>query len=215
MNWVSLLKALGLVQTECIACQREGHFVEQGYICGDCIKSIKPHHPIDYVHIDYLSSYRVFGIYDGVLMHAIRSIKFDLNKPLTKRLGEIIKPYLWDYIGQVNPDYVTYPPLNLTRFWTRGFNHAELILRHAGVTPVELFVRKGYHKPMALMSKEERKEAVEMFRLRKGTLDLVENKVILIFDDIITTGTTISHLAKLLLMAGALEVHAFFVAKDV
>ncbi len=215
MNLVGILKGLGLIERECISCKKEGYFVGQGYVCEECLQSIKPYHPINYVHIDYIFSYRVFGIYDGVLMDVIKSIKFDLNKPLAKKLGQAIKPYLWDYIQQVNPDCVTFPPLNYRRLWQRGFNHAELILKHAGVTPIKLFIRKGFSKPMALLSKEEREKAVKEFDLRKETLDLIENKVILIFDDLITSGTTVSYLAKLLLMAGASQVHAFFVAKAI
>ncbi len=215
MNLIHIIKKLGLIDTECAVCKKENYFIDQGYICEECINNIKPYHPIEYEHIEYLFSYRIFGIYEGVLMHTIKSIKFHLNKPLARILGEIIKPYLWDYIHQVKPDYVTFPPLNYRRIWQRGFNHAELILKHAGVTPIKLFIRRGFSKPMALLSKEEREKAVREFDLRKESLDLIENKVILIFDDLITSGTTVSYLAKLLLMAGASQVHAFFIAKAI
>lgn len=49
--------------------------------------------------------------------------------------------------------------------------------------------------------------------LKDEAIDLLENKKVLIFDDVLTTGATITRLAELSLMVGALEVHAFFVAK--
>ncbi len=214
MKVLELLKGLGIIRSECKVCGKEGGFKGQAYICQACLESIKPHHPIEYKRIDYLFSYRVFGLYDGVLKEVITSIKFELNIPLARRLGSMIAPHLWSYIQEVDAHYVSYPPLNYRRMWTRGFNQVRLILESAGITPMELFTRRGFSKPMASLDAKQRQRAIMEYELKSRTLDLIEGKRILIVDDVLTTGSTASRLAKLLLSVGAEEVHAFFIAKS-
>ena len=212
---LKLLKGLGLLQTECVACGKDGNYKEQGYVCEDCLNKLKPFHPIEHRHIDYVFSYRVFSAYEGVLKEVIRSIKFDLNIPLAIRLGKIISPYLWEYMNDIDADLITCPPLNYRRMWTRGFNHVEKILQGAGIKPMSIFVRRGFSKPMAFLSTTERAKAVKEYQIRREMIDFVYQKKILIVDDLLTNGITISRLAELLLSVGANEVHAFFVAKRV
>ncbi len=214
MKVLDFLKNLGLIRSECKVCGKEEEFKEQAYICQVCLESIKPYHPIEYKHMDYMASYRVFGLYEGTLKEVITSIKFELNIPLARRLGRIIAPYLWSYIEEIDAHYVSYPPLNYRRMWTRGFNQVKLILESAGITSVELFIRRGFSKSMAFLSPAQRQKAIMEYNLRRQMIDLIEGRRILIVDDILTTGSTVSHLARLLLSAGAKEVHAFFIAKS-
>ncbi|SHK30344.1 ComF family protein [Thermocrinis minervae] len=209
------LRLLGIVEEGCINCGGTLDNLSQGYFCSPCLDSIKPFHPYEYKRIPYLFSYRVFGLYQGVLREVIRVIKFENSKTLAYELGRRIAPYLWEYIEEIGPDVITYPPLNIRRFWSRGFNHVKAILQGAQVPALQLFERVGLSKPMALAKgKEERKRYAKEYRLKKEIIDFVEGKRILVVDDLITTGTTVSRLAELLLCVGADEVHGFFVAGE-
>lgn len=211
---IGLLQASGLAQSSCRACGKDFRGKDQGLICELCLEGLRPYHPMDYSQkIDYVSSYRVFGLYEGVLKEVLHCIKFYNSKTLALRLGRALRDHLWEYVDQVQPDVVTFPALNLRRFWSRGFNHVEHILKGAGLPSVKLFRRVDLSPPLALLSKEERQRAVTGHRLREDLLDLVENKRVLVVDDLLTTGSTLRRLAYLLLSVGASEVHAYIVAR--
>ncbi|RMH05622.1 MAG: ComF family protein, partial [Aquificota bacterium] len=130
------------------------------------------------------------------------------------RLGLVIKDHLWEFIKEVEPDLITFPPLNTRRFWVRGFNHVEEMLKGAHVPCIQVYKRVGFSPPMARLSAQERQKAVGEYTLREETIDLLEGKRILLVDDILTTGSTLSRLAYLALYVGAQEVYAYVIAKD-
>lgn len=211
---IGLLQSLGLALSRCVSCKRSFRGWSQGFVCEDCLDSLKPYHPVDYSErIEYVFSYRVFGLYEGVLKEVIQTVKFENSKGLALLLGKRIAPHLWEYVEELKPDVITCPSLNLRRWWTRGFNHVEYILMGAGLSCMKLFSRKDMSPPLARLSKEERQEAVLGHHLREELVDFVEDKKVLVVDDLLTTGSTIKRLAYLLLSAGAQEVHAYFVAR--
>ncbi|MFN3976227.1 MAG: ComF family protein [Aquificaceae bacterium] len=211
---IALLQVLGLAQEDCRVCGSSFMGKGQGFICEECLNGLKPYHPMDYSHrIEYVFSYRVFGLYEGTLKEMIHCIKFHNSKGLTLRLGRVIKEHLWEYIEEIEPDLITFPPLNLRRFWNRGFNHMEYILKGAGVPYLKTFKRTDMAPPLALLNKEERSKAVLGYRLREELIEHLEDKKVLIVDDLLTTGSTIKRLAYLLMSVGAKEVHAYFVAR--
>lgn len=164
--------------------------------------------------VEYVSSYRVFGLYQATLRSIILGIKFHHSKSLAQRLGLAIKDHLWEFIKETEPDLITFPPLNIRRLWTRGFNHVEEVLKGAGVPYIGVFKRVGFSPPMARLSKEKRQKAVMEYTIREDMLDFLEDKKVLLVDDILTTGATLSRLAYLLLSVGAKEVYAYIIAKD-
>ncbi|MEN3028611.1 MAG: phosphoribosyltransferase family protein [Aquificaceae bacterium] len=211
---IALLQSLGLAEGTCLSCGSIFRGREQGFICEGCLRSLHPYHPMDYsVRLDYVSSYRVYGLYEGALREVIQSIKFHRVKSLALRLGQVIRGHLREYIERVQPDVITFPSLNLRRFWGRGFNHVECILRGAEVPYLEVFKRVDLKPPLARLKVRDRERAVSGHRLKKGFVDFLEGKRVLVVDDLLTTGFTIKRLAYLLLSVGAEEVHAYFVAK--
>jgi len=211
---ISILQVFGLVQEDCKVCGSSFRGKDQGFVCEECLSELKPYHPMDYSHrLDYVFSYRVFGLYEGTLKEMIHCIKFDNSKSLALRLGKIIKDHLWEYIREMEPDLITFPPLNLRRFWNRGFNHMEYILKGAEVPYFKAFKRTDMAPPLALLNKEERSKAVLGHRLREELIDHFEDKKVLIVDDLLTTGSTIKRLAYLLMSVGVKEVHVYFVAR--
>lgn len=211
---IGFLQLLGLAQMQCISCDSSFLGKEQGFICQRCLQSIKPYHPMDYsLKLDYLSSYRIYGLYEGVLKHLIQTIKFQNSKKLALSLGNIIREHLWEYIEEIKPDVITFPPLNLRRFWSRGFNHTEYILKGAQVPFLKVFRRIDLSPPLARLDKERRKKAVLGYRIREEFIDFLEGKRVLIVDDLLTTGSTVQRLAYLLMSVGTMEVYAYFVAK--
>ncbi|MCS7171514.1 MAG: phosphoribosyltransferase family protein [Aquificaceae bacterium] len=211
---VGLLQHLGLAEDTCGACGLKFKGSGQGFVCEDCLNRLKPYHPMDYSkRLLYVHSYRVFGLYEGILREVIQCIKFYRSKALALRLGQIIRNHIWEYMEDVRPDLITFPSLNPRRFWSRGFNHMEYLLKGAEVPYVRVFKRLDLKPPLAMLKKEERKRAVLGHRLKEELLQYLEGKRVLVVDDLLTTGSTIERLAYLLLSVGAEEVHAYFVGR--
>ena len=207
-----ILRTLGLSKIECIHCGNP--ILDDSFLCLDCLQELKPFHPFEYTHIPYVFSYRVFGRYEGVLKSLILEVKFSNNPFVARWLGGVIKEYLWEFVEETQPDIITFPELNLRRFWTRGFNQVMEMLKGAGIPHQRIFKRKGFDPPMARLGKAERSKAVQSHLLREEWIDALEGKRVLIVDDVLTTGGTMSHLAELLLSVGVEKTHAFFLAKE-
>lgn len=210
-----ILELLNLTSKVCKNCGKEFEPQEQGYLCWDCVGEIKPHHPIDYKELEFVSSYKVFSLYEGSLAECIRLIKFGSVEPLARILGDRISEDLKSFIYEVNPDLITTVPLHPLRLWNRGFDHNGEILKGAGVDFEEILVRVRYAKPLASYGKERRSKVLEgAYRVRRKYMDEIEGKRIFVFDDILTTGTTCRNIAELLLSLGADKVFFYFVAKE-
>ena len=109
-------------------------------------------------------------------------------------------------------------PLYPERLAERGFNQAEVIARElAGLTGLRVdstaVVRvKKTERHRAGMGARERARSLEKaFRVRAPRL--VEGRVALLVDDVMTTGSTAGELARALLESGARSVNVLTLAR--
>ena len=109
-------------------------------------------------------------------------------------------------------------PIHRLRLNWRSYNQSELVARElADKTKLEiapdLLIRVKNKKPQAeIKNKEERNANVEGI-FYCPTPERVRNKIILLIDDVATTGSTLNQAAKTLKQAGALKVIGLVVAK--
>ena len=112
-------------------------------------------------------------------------------------------------------------PLHVKRFRERGFNQACSLARrlfHASTAVVDPFIleRTRYTAPqMRLSSKERLRNTRGAFQVRKGCEDMVNQRKFLLFDDILTTGSTVSSAADALKRHGASQVDVLAIARAV
>jgi competence protein ComFC len=108
--------------------------------------------------------------------------------------------------------YVIVPvPLHPARERERGFNQsaliAELLSAHTALATKPLLKRVRYTTTQTAFDRAERMQNLHgAFRLRKSA-DVRGLRVLLV-DDVLTTGSTLSECARVLKGAGALSVHA-------
>jgi len=114
-------------------------------------------------------------------------------------------------------DLIIPVPLHRRRRWERGFNQAEVVAREigkrAGITLARNVLRKIRNSPpQTTLEREERAENVrEAFAVVRK--EFLRGKVILLVDDVYTTGSTMGECARILLQEGAAEVRAITVAQ--
>ena len=196
---------------------------DKQYVCETCwdsIERVHPHHAlykdtrgklVKAGHVDSLVSCCVFTT-DGAfqsLVHEMKYGKFEkLGVWLGGHLGEEIKR------KGVHADYLIPIPLHKRKFRERGYNQAELIARGVSVVtgaPVraDLIRRRRFTETQTKLNIDERKKNMEdAFELLPGKEEEMRGKSVIIIDDVITTGATISSCAEKLKAAGAEHVVA-------
>lgn len=100
------------------------------------------------------------------------------------------------------PDVITCVPMHGWHKFRRGFNQSEEFAKYLsemwGVPYVPMFQRKlRSHKQARLSAAQRQENAARSFVRRKDVGELAGQRILLV-DDIVTTGATVSHCAQLL-----------------
>lgn len=146
-----------------------------------------------------------------IVLPAIHRLKFygrqDLASPMAHQMSKVVEERFCD----VDFDFVTCIPLTRRRLFKRGYNQSKLlakaISKDLGVPFSSSLVKIFNTKPQRKTLKKQRRGNVYGAYDIKNGVD-VDDKCILIVDDIKTTGSTISHCADILKMYGAKSVYA-------
>jgi ComF family protein len=184
-------------------------------LCSECAKSHR-----------YFTLARSAGPYQNGLRDAIHRFKYGrkrfLARPLGAILAKVAKELLavgdktaWGGVAGLVP-----VPLARKRIEERGFNQAELLAQKAGELiglPVLPVLKKIRETPSQTgLSREQRKQNLEgAFEYCAGKAIFPAGCLVIIIDDVFTTGCTISECARVLLKAGAREVYAATLARTV
>lgn len=153
--------------------------------------------------------------YNGKVRHSILLYKFYNRRSYGSIYGrllaeKLLREPLCDY------DILTWVPVSRRRNYFRGYDQVELIALAAGKkleTPAMATLRKVRHtRPQSRLSDISQRKANVLGAFAVIDPAAVAGKRILLLDDIITTGSTISECARVLLTAGAKEVHCAAVA---
>jgi ComF family protein len=160
---------------------------------------------------------RSYAAYRGVLVRAVVLLKFEQIEPLAAYFGERVASVARR--DGLFGDMVVPVPLHRTRERERGFNQAELIARIVAkrlrlpLKPV-LLKRTKARPDKHILSHEERWKIVRgAFATRPGSQ--VDNKRVLLVDDVMTSGATLDACAAALLESGAKSVVGLTVARAV
>ncbi len=162
-----------------------------------------------------------FGEYEGGLRSLIHLLKYEAVLPLAPLLGGMLADAMEELLpscGDSRP-LVVPVPLHKSKRSDRGFNQAELIARAAVKRlPVRLelatgvLVRQRATISQVGLTREQRMENVrDAFRVRDRKSVL--GRIVVVVDDVMTTGTTISECARVLKEAGAKQILAATVAR--
>lgn len=192
------------IENETPACSKCGVLLE--VVTSDHCPDCREH------HYDLAGS---VGLYENALVAAVLNLKrVPVIPPI---LIDQIRPTL-ELRGLEEFDVVVPIPLSSKRRIERGFNQAEVIgstvsrLTHIP-TDYHSLVRMA-HTPLhrAAMDRKAREITVKnAFEVRRP--NLVKGKAVLLVDDILTSGATVSNCAKVLKNCGTAKVGVFTLAR--
>ena len=117
-------------------------------------------------------------------------------------------------------DIIIPVPIHKKRMYERGYNQSELIVKRVAKelkiqdrVKTKILIKQKNTKPQSSISAKQRKENVKNVYTIKNS-ESIKNKKVLIFDDIITTGSTCNECKKELIKNHAKKVGIFVVARD-
>ncbi|MCX6781019.1 MAG: hypothetical protein NT003_02805 [Candidatus Magasanikbacteria bacterium] len=148
---------------------------------------------------------------------AIRAVKYGRVRDAAELCGTWVQPIVARVIKDVTGPCVIIPvPLHLERFAERGFNQAELLARAAVnsnmVIDTSLLQRTVYTHAQAESNEEERQKQIQKaFSVSPGRRCDAQ-MTYMIFDDVVTTGSTIRDCARALRASGAEKILGITIA---
>ena len=178
--------------------------IDQEFTCANC-----SHRALEFDAA--ISAYRSRGIIRVVMLKFKYGGQLHLRHPLGRWLLQALAD---DRIRDRTFDIIVPVPLHPARLRERGFNQAELLARilsaKIGVRMQPALERIRYTTTQTAFDRVERMENLrDAFRLRKN----IGDSRVLLVDDVLTTGSTLSECARILRKAGAQSVHAVTAAR--
>lgn len=158
-----------------------------------------------------LEKARSIFIHEGEAMNAVLRYKKGARY-FYRTFSALALPMLeHDFMGA---DFLTFVPLTPKAQKERGYNQSELIAlqlaRLSGLPALAVFEKKKETFQQKALGRHER-EANLAGCFRVLDKSLVKGKKVVIVDDVLTTGATLSELARILKKAGTSEVYALTV----
>jgi competence protein ComFC len=187
-------------------CPRCGQPQPSGMLCPGCVSW--------QAQIDGIRSPFRF---DGVIRQAIHQLKYRNLRALAMPLARLLKDYL---TTNPIPGEVLVPvPLHQKRLRERGYNQSRLLAQELGKLtglPVvdDCLIRQQHAMPQARTAtvNERRSNVVNAFTCHDQRL---QNKPVLLIDDVATSGATVDACAAALKASGATSVWALVLAREI
>jgi ComF family protein len=208
-------------ETVCPAC-REALTADPHRVCPRCTSSIGEFAALEGTcahcggasfHFD--QAFRL-GVYGGILREVILRMKYGGDEILAATVGSVWADHWAARFRAVEAQVVVPVPLHWWRRWRRGYNQSEpLAVALAGRLGLPCETRSlrriRYTRPQTNQSATARRENMRgAFRSSGGVA--VRGRTILLIDDVLTTGSTVSEAARALKAAGAARVVAAVLA---
>jgi len=175
-----------------------------GQLCGPCVAGHVPRH-FDRVYAPLL--------YDFPVDRMILGLKFHGELAAGRLLGELVARAL-ESEGVVVPDALIAVPLHRQRLLQRGFNQARELARPLAqqfrIPLADGLLRRAQHGPtQAELPLAKRRQNI------RGLFQVIKTppRHVVIIDDVVTSASTVSEIARVLKAAGAQRVDVWAVAR--
>lgn len=202
----------------CLGCKKSGV-----YLCITCLSEIPA--------AERESEEWIFPIFDyrhPYTKKALWFLKYKKGRKFAEIFAEILYGKILEELSELSlmenfRDPVLIPiPLSKQRHRERGYNQAELIAKGLAFldkgenfqlrTDILIKSKDTPHQTQIKNRSKRLENVIGTFMVQTGKEELIKNKNIILIDDILTTGATLTEAKKILRKSGARKVIAFTVA---
>lgn len=164
--------------------------------------------------IPFVASWIAVWYYEGVVRESLLRYKFQNAQSYADAYGRMLAMRLQQ--EQRSFEVLSWIPISRRRKWRRGYDQVELIARavgkELGLPPVQTLRKIRHNPPQSGIAGQAERKANVLGAYAVIAAERFSGKQVLLLDDIITTGATVSECARVLLTAGAKEVTCAAVA---
>lgn len=202
-----------LFPPKCVLC---GKILSQDQmdLCHEC-RIDSPECPISRNKLSFLDSWVAVWYYENPVRRSLLRYKFRGHRSYAASYGRLLAMK----ILQAHPegfDLLTWIPTSPLRKFRRGYDQVELLAKYTGrelgLQPVKLLRKVRNNRPQSQIHGDAHRRANVLGVYKVTDPEKLAGKKILLLDDIVTTGSTAGEASRVLLTAGAKEVHLGAVA---
>lgn len=200
----SCYQSLPFIQHACTQCALPLEVeTKTDSLCGHCLK-----HPPAYDHS--LSLLR----YENKVVQLVTRYKFHNSLSYSRLLAELLLDKL---INAAKPDCMIAVPLHKNRLYRRGFNQShelgKIISKRLKIPLVNEVVHRirETEQQAGLNAKQRRQNIRGAF----AVVEPIKYKHVVLIDDVVTTGSTVNELARVLKKAGVQTISVWSIARAV
>lgn len=158
------------------------------------------------------------GPYDGALRDMILRMKHPGNEGLAEAVGESWSRHSAARLGELGVEMVVAVPLHWRRQWQRGFNQSEMLAR-AWAAELQVPLRSKWLRRIRATPRQTFLSAAARRENVRGAFQAsararFQGRAVLLVDDVLTTGSTMSEAARTMKRAGARLVIAAVLGHD-
>lgn len=202
-----------LYPEKCVLC---GRILEKEELdlCHQC-RIDAPECPISRTKLTFLDSWTALWYYEGNVRRSLLRYKFQGRQKYAESYGRLLAMKLLKE-DRSEYDLLTWIPISRKRRKKRGFDQVELLANHVGrelgIPPIATMEKVRHNKPQSRIVGHAQRRANVLGAYHMLSHVDINGKRLLLLDDIITSGATAEETARVLLTAGAKEVHLAVVA---
>lgn len=181
-------------------CQKCGKQINtENYLCNDCS-----------ITINFYEKGIALYPYDGMIKEALYRFKYGGRRKYAQFFAKMMTEQLEQTNFYKEIDLIIPVPISKERRVQRGYNQTEELTKYISkYTNIpwdkDILIRTKHTKPQSSFAPSQRRQNIK--NAFQCTYSL-NSKVILIIDDIYTTGSTINECARVLKKAGAQDIYS-------
>ncbi len=214
---------LGLIYPpRCQMCGKNMDILSKRVLCETCYDSIRLNTPSVYNNCEtntyyFDASYSVC-IYEGVIRKCVHNFKYNGRLAIEKLFKGLMIEFAEKHIDMQRFDRLIPVPLHRVKHRERTFNQSTILAAYLSkrfkIPMLDnnlLRIRMG--KPQMVLPKNKRyKEIKGSFKMQNPAL--IKGEIVLLIDDVFTTGATVNECSKVIKEAGAVSVEVFTLARS-
>lgn len=190
---------------KCMLCDRIMDSSEE-LLCRSCMYGELPEYPTIAPKVSYFSDCAVVFKYEDSIKEAILQFKFHGMKNYSRQFANWMTVIIRDKLAG-KYDMISWVPCSAFRRWKRGYDQAEVLARAVAeelhIPAVRTLRKVRHNRQQSRTTSAAQRRANVLDAYRSWRPEEFQKKRILLIDDVLTTGSTMSECGKTLRLAGS------------